>query len=54
MVTMARRRLRRSIWNQTEEYVDEEEEEEEELEEEYLPSEEDLDANKKVSDKCSV
>lgn len=53
MVTMARRRLRRSIWNQTEEYLDEEEEEEE-LEEEYLPSEEDLDANKKVSGKCSV
>ncbi|KAK4300255.1 hypothetical protein Pmani_027526 [Petrolisthes manimaculis] len=39
---MARRRLRRSIWNQTED------EEEEEVEEEYLPSEEDEDANKKV------
>ncbi|KAK4312141.1 hypothetical protein Pmani_016394 [Petrolisthes manimaculis] len=43
MVAMARRRLRRSIWNQTED------EEEEEVEEEYLPSEEDEDANKKVS-----
>ncbi|KAK4314569.1 hypothetical protein Pmani_014144 [Petrolisthes manimaculis] len=42
MVAMARRRLRRSIWNQTED------EEEEEVEEEYLPSEEDEDANKKV------
>ncbi|KAK4308077.1 hypothetical protein Pmani_020206 [Petrolisthes manimaculis] len=48
MVAMARRRLRRSIWNQTEE------EEEEEVEEEYLPSEEDEDANKKVESLLGV
>ncbi|KAK4322140.1 hypothetical protein Pmani_007093 [Petrolisthes manimaculis] len=45
---MARRRLRRSIWNQTED------EEEEEVEEEYLPSEEDEDANKKVESLLGV
>ncbi|KAK4323445.1 hypothetical protein Pmani_005866 [Petrolisthes manimaculis] len=48
MVAMARRRLRRSIWNQTED------EEEEEVEEEYLPSEEDEDANKKVESLLGV